>query len=88
MAYVLCRRRARQKISRRLMSSRSSLSTIRICRVPPTTGYLEPFNLGSYGFRAGRVYSVPHSVADVLIAWNYAERVPDPRESPPDKETP
>lgn len=70
------------------MPSRSSLSIIRIRQVPPTTGYLEPFDLGSYAFRVGRMYRVPRGVADVLIAWNYAEPVQEASESPPDNGEP
>ena len=60
---------------------RTDLFTIRIRKVPPTTGFLQPFNLSSYGFREGHVYRVPHEVADVLIAWNYAARVDHSAES-------
>jgi hypothetical protein len=59
------------------MASRSSSVTIRIRRVPPTTGFLQQFDLGSYGFREARAYRVPRAVAEVLIAWNYAERLED-----------
>lgn len=59
------------------MASRSPLVTIRIRRVPPTTGFLQPFDLGTYAFREGRAYRVPRGVAEVLIAWNYAERLED-----------
>ena len=68
------------------MPSGSSLSTIRIRQIPPTTGYLEPFELGAYSFHVGGVYRVPHRVADVLVAWNYAESVEEAGESPLDKE--
>jgi hypothetical protein len=63
------------------MSSRPTLVTIRIRQVPPTTGYLEPFELRSYAFRVGGVYHVPPRVAEVLRAWNYAEPV-DEAEAP------
>lgn len=70
---------------RRPMPSRSSLSAICIRQAPPTTGYLERFDLGSYAFREGHVYRVPRRVAEVLIAWNYAVPVEDAGESPLDE---
>lgn len=59
------------------MALRSSLVNIRIRRVPPTTGFLQPFDLGAYAFQEGRAYRVPRGVAEVLIAWSYADRLED-----------
>src|SRR5438132_4341550 len=45
---------------------------IRIRKVPPSD-WLEGFDLRGYHFREGEVYEVGHQLADVLIAWGYAE---------------
>jgi hypothetical protein len=45
---------------------------IRIRKAPPGA-FLEGFDLRGYNFRVGEVYEVPHYLADVLIAWDYAE---------------
>ena len=40
---------------------------------------LEGIDLGCYRFETGNVYEVELRVAEVLIVWNYAERIgPDP----------
>jgi hypothetical protein len=36
---------------------------------------LEGIDLGPYRFETGRVYELERRVADVLLLWNYAERV-------------
>jgi hypothetical protein len=48
--------------------------TIRILRPPPSR-MLEGIDLGPYRFETGRVYELEPRVADVLVLWNYAERV-------------
>ncbi len=50
-----------------------STTRVRIRRVPPTR-VLEGVDVSAYGFRAGQVYELDTRVANVLLAWDYAER--------------
>jgi len=51
---------------------------VRILRAPPAR-ILEGVDLGAYRFQPGATYELERRVADVLIVWNYAERLdPDP----------
>jgi hypothetical protein len=45
---------------------------IRIRRVPPTA-FLEGIDLRPFQFRDGYFYDVDKHVAEVLIAWGYAD---------------
>jgi hypothetical protein len=49
-----------------------STTRVRIRRVPPTR-VLEGVDVSAYGFRAGQVYELDTRVANVLLAWDYAE---------------
>jgi hypothetical protein len=47
---------------------------VRILRAPPAR-ILEGVDLGSYRFEPGGTYEIERRVAEVLIVWNYAERL-------------
>jgi hypothetical protein len=47
---------------------------VRIRRVPPT-GKLEGIDLAAFCFENGRIYDLKRDIANVLLAWKYAELV-------------
>ena len=50
----------------------SLFARIRICKVPPTES-LEGWNLRPFHFGEGQVWDVDRRLADILIAWGYAQ---------------
>jgi len=52
--------------------------TVRILRPPPSR-MLEGVDLGPRRFEAGHVYELAPDVANVLVVWEYAQRVESPQ---------
>ena len=50
---------------------------VRIVGVPPSTADFEGFDLRPYQLQPGASYELDHRLAEVLMAWRYAE--PDRR---------
>jgi hypothetical protein len=50
---------------------------VRILEVPPSAEDFEGFDLRPYELQRGASYELDHRLAEVLIAWRYAE--PDRR---------
>jgi len=46
---------------------------IRIVDLPPTVNDFEGFDLRPYQLKRGASYELDHRLAEVLLAWNYAE---------------
>jgi hypothetical protein len=51
---------------------------VRIVKVPPS-GILEGLDLRPYKLRRSEIRELARPVADVLLAWDYAELYPDRR---------
>jgi hypothetical protein len=47
---------------------------VRILRAPPAR-FLEGIDLGPAKLQPGSIHELSHKIADVLIVWEYAERV-------------
>ena len=60
------------------------LMRVRIVRVPPAS-VLEGLDLRPYGLKPAETRNLRSPVADILVAWGYAERAPAPNSSRPTK---